>query len=138
MERAGTVIAKWRVSAGCVSPEDLARAAWQSAVGKKIAAHTTGINLVRTHLIVKVTDAVWRRQLFQLRNPILHNLEKILGRGVVEDLEFRVATRRIGPGRAGLAPEAEQRKHARNDDAEGIKDPVLRMIYRRDRKKASA
>ena len=39
MERAGRLIAKWKKSGDCVSREDLARAAWQVAVGKKIADH---------------------------------------------------------------------------------------------------
>ena len=69
------------------------------------------------------------------RAHILRNLEKNLGGGLVEDLEFRVVPRRREPQRAtaalpGPAPAA--------DEADGIADPVLRAIYRASRKKAQA
>lgn len=137
MERAGTVIARWKATAGCVSRQDLARAAWQAAAGKKIAVHTAGLNLVRSHLIIEVTDEIWRRQLFSLRGALLHNLAKILGGGVVTELEFRVAPRRIGPGWATPAPAIRKRVRSA-DEADGIEDPILQMIYRSARGRASA
>ena len=138
MERAGRVIAKWRASGSRIGGEDLARAAWRAAVGAKIAAHTAGINLVRTHLIVEVEDDVWRRQLFSLRGLILKNIEKVLGNGIVEDLEFRVAVGRIGPGREERRRQASQRKQVGRDEADRITDPVLKNIYKASRKRALA
>lgn len=111
---------------------DLARASWRVAVGKRIASHTTGVELVRKHLIVSVDDQIWQRQLWTLRHQLLENLSSALGEGVVEELEIRVVPRRIGPGRAELAEDLGA------DEANGIGDPMLRRIYRASRKGASA
>ena len=118
-----------------VSAEQVACAAWAQSVGKTIAAHTRPSRMVRTRLIVEVEDHIWQRQLFGLSFQILGRLEKNLGRGVVEDLEFRVIPRRREPQRAlAVAPAPASTA----DEAEGIEDPVLRSIYRASRKKALA
>jgi predicted nucleic acid-binding Zn ribbon protein len=138
MERAGKLITKWKKSRDCVSAEDLARTAWSRAAGKKITAHATGLKLVRKRLVVQVEDDLWRRQLYGLRQQILHNLREALGEGIVESLEFRLAPDRIGPGREERVlrkPAARQSRPA--DDADGIADPILRAIYRKKRGKAS-
>jgi hypothetical protein len=133
MEIASKVIRGIRVGGEPVSDEQLACAAWPRSVGKTIAAHTHAARMVRTRLVVEVEDHVWQRQLFTLSGQILRGLEKNLGRGVVEDVEFRVVPRRIEARRAtASAPEAVA------DDAEGIADPVLRSIYRASRQRAQA
>jgi len=132
MERAGTVIARWKGSPASVPLRELARASWSVAVGKRIAAHTTGVEIVRKHLIVSVDDHVWRRQLWALRDQLLENLAEALGAGVVEALEIRVTPRRMGPGRAGISPVGA------SDEAEQIGDPMLRRLYKVSRKGASA
>src|SRR5262249_50078157 len=124
-----------------IEAEELACSAWAGAVGKKIAAHTRALRMVRTRLIVEVEDAIWQRQLFALSGHILRNLEKHLGQGIVDDLEFRISPRRREPQRAlnsapGLA--AIQNAAIQNDEAETIADPVLRSIYRASRLKAQA
>jgi hypothetical protein len=88
--------------------------------------------MVRTRLIVEVEDHTWQRQLFALTCHILRNLEKSLGAGVVEDVEFRVVPRRREPQRADLPVPSLL------DEADGIADPVLRGIYRTSRAKAMA
>jgi hypothetical protein len=62
---------------------------------------------------------------------ILSILERNLGRGLVEDLEFRVVPRRREPQRATSALPVL-------DEAESITDPVLRKLYKVSRKKAQA
>lgn len=132
MERASKLIRGLNLPADAVTAEDLARAAWREAVGPKIAVHTRATRMVRTRLIVEVEDKIWQRQLFVLTRHILGNLEKNLGRGVVDDLEFRIIPRRRGPHIA------DQPVNAPADEAELIADPVLRGIYRASRKKAQA
>jgi predicted nucleic acid-binding Zn ribbon protein len=116
-----------------LSPEELARAAWPQAVGKKIAAHTRPARMVRTRLIVEVEDDGWKRQLFGLTQFILRNLAKELGEGLVEEVEFRIVPRRREPERAQQAMPGTL-----FDEADAIEDPVLRSIYRTSRKKAQA
>ena len=132
MERASKLIRGLRLS-GVITPDQLCCAAWPEAVGKKIAGHTRAAKLVRSRLVVEVEDHTWQRQLFALTPHILNNLEKTLGRGMVEDLEFRIVPRRRDAATAlqavpGLAA----------DDADAIADPVMRGLYKLSRKKAQA
>jgi hypothetical protein len=110
----------------------MALAAWPDAVGKRIAGHTRAAKLVRTRLVVEVEDATWQRNLFSLSRHILHNLEKALGPGLVDDLEFRILPRRREP------VVARSSVPTLLDDADAIADPVLRDLYKLSRKKAQA
>ena len=125
MERAGRVVGKLKVT----TEEQLAQAAWAQAVGKKIAGHTGNVSLVRDRLIVEVEDAIWQRQLFTLRRQILARIEQVMGTNLIQELELRIAIPRRGPQR-------EERVSA--DDADAIKDPVLRNLYKASRKRAIA
>ena len=140
MERASKLIRRLRLPGETITAEELARSAWADAVGKKIAEHTCPARMVRTRLIVEVEDRVWQRQLFGLSRQILANLAERVGLGVVEDLEFRV-----GPRQADLAAlarkEPQRATHAATaaaDEAELIRDPVLRSLYRASRRMAGA
>jgi hypothetical protein len=132
MERASRLIGKLTSGDGPIDFDSLARAAWPQAVGKKIAARARASRMVRTRLIVEVEDKTWQRQLLSLTGQILANLEKQLGRGIVEDLEFRVMPPRREPQRA----EAAQPLLASLDDADQIADAGLRRIYKNARKRA--
>jgi predicted nucleic acid-binding Zn ribbon protein len=131
MERASKVLGKLNLPEGTVTQEAMVCSVWASAVGKKIAAHSRAVKMVRSHLIIEVEDAVWQRQLFVLRRQIGGKIEECIGAGIVEDIEFRVAPRRIGPARA-------QHSTARVDEADGIADPVLRNLYKASRKRELA
>ena len=133
MERASKLIRGLRLSGEVITPEQLACAAWAEAVGKKIASHTRPAKLVRTRLVIEVEDHIWQKQLFALTRHILTNLDNTLGRGLVEDLEFRIVPRRREPEIARQAMPASF-----TDDADAIIDPVLRGIYKQSRKKAQA
>jgi hypothetical protein len=133
MERASKLIRGLRLPGGTLSGEELACAVWPQSVGAKIAAHTHAAHLVRTRLVVEVEDATWQRQLNALSRHIVWNLEQILGKGMVEDLEFRVVPPRRDPHRAHAAVPA-----LFADESAAIADPVMRSIYRAARKKALA
>ena len=130
MERASRLIGKLT---GPIDVDDLARAAWPLAVGKKVAARTRPTRMVRTRLIVEVEDPIWKKQLFSLSKQILTNLERHLGQGIVEDLEFRVMPPRRDAQRAEVAQPA-----LALDDADQIADPVMRNMYKVARRKALA
>ena len=129
MERAAKAIA--RLNAAALSPEQLATAAWGTAVGKRLAERTRAKTLVRTRLVVEVEDSVWQAQLYQLRHQILARIIAFLGPGIVDDLEFRVAATAI-PRR----PPQQAATLGSGEDADGIRDPVLRMVYKQSKKKA--
>ncbi|PWT97240.1 MAG: hypothetical protein C5B51_31720 [Terriglobia bacterium] len=130
MERASKLISGLRLPGETISAEELVCAAWPHAVGKKIAGHTRAARMVRTRLIVEVEDHIWQRQLCSLSRHIVSNLERNVGAGLVDDLEFRIVPRRREAQRAAHATPALL------DEAESISDPVLRSIYRSSRLKA--
>jgi hypothetical protein len=133
MERAGKSLAKLKLS-DAISTDELAVAAWPAAVGKRIASHATATTLVRGSLIVEAEDAIWQRQLFHLRLPILAKLSDVLGGGIIRDIEFRLATPRRPPQPAQKLNEPKPS----NDEADQIQDPSMRLLYKQARKKASA
>ena len=133
MERASKLIRGLRLPGDTITVEELARAAWPAAVGKRIAANTRAARMVRTRLIVEVDDRVWQRQLFGLSSFILKNLAKSLGAGAVEDIEFRIVPRKREPQRAAQAIPSLP-----FDEAAGIEDALMRSIYRASRKRAQA
>ncbi|HTS26917.1 MAG TPA: DUF721 domain-containing protein [Bryobacteraceae bacterium] len=132
MERASKLIRTLGLPRDTFTAEEIACAAWPEAVGRKIATHTRAARMVRTRLVVEVEDNVWQRQLFALTPHILLNLERSLGPGLVDDLEFRIVPRRRDAQRANVPVPAPF------DEADTITDPVLRGIYRASRSKALA
>lgn len=132
MERAGRVLAKLKLARHGVEDEQLACAAWPVAVGKTIANRTQALTLVRTRLVIQVEDATWQRQLWGLRGQILARLRETLDRAIVEELEFRIAVPQRKP------VQTEQAQPISADEAETIRDPMFRNIYRAARRKANA
>jgi predicted nucleic acid-binding Zn ribbon protein len=132
MERAGKSLAKLKLP-DAISQDDLARAAWPAAVGKRIAVHAAAKSLVRGSLIVEVEDGIWQKQLFYLRFQILAKLQEVVGAGVITDVEFRIATPRRPP-----QPALSLKDPKLEDEADAISDPGMRIVYKQARKKASA
>jgi predicted nucleic acid-binding Zn ribbon protein len=133
MERAGKALAKIKFSAA-ISPDELAIAAWPAAVGKRIAMHACPKALVRGCLVVEAEDAIWQKQLFHLRFDILGKLSEIVGSAIITDLEFRIA------GKAPRRPPQLAQSHREtvaSDDADSIEDPVMRILYKQARTRAT-
>ncbi len=135
MEPVGRFFGRMRLPGGIVTPEDVARAAWPKAVGKKIAARTVAVALVRSSLVVEVEDALWQRQLNALRSQIVANIRKAIGPGIVDEIDFRPMGARRTPQRAMQVSSPAARTA---DEASGIQDSVLRRLYIVSRSKASA
>jgi len=134
MERAGKALAKLKLS-DAISPDQLAFAAWPAAVGARIARHACPKALVRGVLVVDAEDAVWQKQLFHLRFDILAKLADVLGGGIITDLEFRIAD---GVPRRPPQSALSHGEMTPADESDSIQDPVMRMLYKQARKKATA
>ena len=121
MERAGRFLGNLTSVRKNLSVEELVAAAWPAAVGLKIVPWTKVAGMVRKSLVVHVEDVVWQRNLFGLRHHILSNLTKIVGEGVVNEIQFRIASTasiprrepfdrarpgRLAPSRASFADQA--------------------------------
>jgi len=129
MERAGKLLAGMRLPGVNLAPEELVRAAWPAAVGKRIAGRARAATLLGSTLVVEVDDEIWRRQLTTLIGQILGRLRQVLGRDLVTRIDFRLSAPRRLPYRATTFS---------GDEAETIPDAGLRMTYRASRRKASA
>jgi len=134
MERAAKALAKLKLS-DSFSPDQVAFAAWPASVGERIAVHAVPKALVRGCLVVEAEDGVWQKQLFHLRFDILAKLTEVIGSGIVTDLEFRIA-----PAALRRPPQsaASHSNTGSDDEAARIKDPVLRIVYRKAKKRATA
>ena len=133
MERAGRVLAKLKLASHGVTDEQLACSAWPVAVGDKIANRTTAVSLIRDRLVIQVEDMVWQKQLWALRHQIVRRLEQTLGRKLVADVEFRV---HVAPRRQPVRATAS--RTGMPDEADDIRDPLFRTIYKAARRKATA
>src|SRR5262249_50161109 len=131
MERAAKLLRQWKLADGCVTSDQVAIAAWPVAAGKKIAAHSRAVSIVRGRLVVEVTDDIWQRQLRTVRQFILDKIEKDLGAPIVTDIEFRVVPMRRGPAR-----EERVVRGPLFDEADGIAEPTFALIYRTSRKRS--
>jgi hypothetical protein len=135
MDQAGRIIAGMKGASAVTSPERIACGAWKRAVGKRLAAKTNAVKLVRDRLVVEVEDEVWRESLWKLRFQILRNIEKEIGTEIVADLQFVVAPPRREPQReTGKAPIVLDNA----DESDAIADPGLRRVYRNSRRKRTA
>lgn len=134
MDQASRVIARWTGTSGVISQERLACAAWKKAVGKKVAQRTRPLKMVRNTLVVEVEDEIWRQNLWSLRYQILRNLERAIGPEIVNDIELRVMPPRMGPQRETGEPLVLEPA----DDADRIRDPGLRRIYKAARQREIA
>jgi hypothetical protein len=132
MERASRIIGQMNVRERPLTTEQIVLSTWPRAVGKRIAQNTRAAKLVRTRLVVEVEDAVWQKNLFVLSRHILGNLERAVGPGLVDEVEFRILPRRREPQRAATAMPLFA------DEADRIADPVLRDIYKAARRKETA
>jgi hypothetical protein len=131
MQRAGSVIGSKKALAKIADPEMRACAAWALAAGKNLSKHTRAVALVRGRLIVEVDDFLLQQQMMPLRGQILDNLARELGEVLVVDVDLRPT-----PPRRQPQPASSARPGGIPNDADGIEDPVLAMLYRRARRKA--
>lgn len=126
MERAARFIT--RLKSKALEPGDLAVAAWPVAVGKRLAERTRAAGFVCNRLIVEVEDREWQRQLTAMRPHLLDHVRRIIGSGLVADIEFRIGVPRRPPQMAAASSA---------DEADGIADPIFRRLYREGRERAA-
>lgn len=122
MQRAGRLVTDYKSKSGSLaslSSEELAIAAWPTAAGKRLAARTGPVRLFGHKLVIEVENATWQRQLIALNAQILSKLQAILGPKIVQKLEFRISLQWREPQRAETV----------DSRADGIEDPIFRLLY---------
>ena len=70
--------------------DTIAKLAWTRAAGEGLRNHAVPFRLYRRTLIVSVADAIWQKQLRQMSPEFIYRINKLLGRSVVSDIEFRI------------------------------------------------
>jgi len=79
-------------------------AAWKSVAGGQVSDRTEPLAVEEKRLIIAVADKTWKRNLESLASQLLFKLNALLGKPLVNLIEFRIA------------PEAVKR--AENDDVD--------------------
>ncbi len=110
--------------------QEIVLSCWAAAVGPDIAAHTMPVRLAGGTLVIDAATDGWRLQLRDLGPRIANRLNETIGKKVVEKLVFRLALPgKIPPRRAARVDGGVEAL----DEAQTIRDPNLRRIYRRSR-----
>ncbi|MGE5644584.1 MAG: DUF721 domain-containing protein [Acidobacteriota bacterium] len=130
MQRAGNVLRKLGLPGASIPAEELARAAWPAAAGKRIAARARAVSFQDGCLVIEVDDSVWLQHLRTMSRHILARVQEIAGKDAVRKLEFRPGVPRREPRRA-------EGTRAQADEADKIQDPILRMVYRSSRARSA-
>lgn len=118
-----------------IADEDLLLSYWPSTVGPMIACRTRPVGVFGEKLFVEVTDLSWLSELRALRWRIARQLNEAVGRRVLSDVSFRLGrAHRKPPARAARVSGSEA---SGGDEADEIRDPNLRRIFRAHRKAAA-
>lgn len=94
--------------------EVAAKIAWASAAGAGLRRQAVAFRLYRKTLIVSVADAIWQRQLQSMSAELLFRVNRLLGREVVNFIEFRVdpvtvSQTRMNASQRGREPTTQSR-----------------------------
>ena len=84
------------IEAACLS-------AWKHAVGEGLSSHAIPVELQEQTLVVAVADAIWKRQLEQMRGQLLYRVNSVLGQSLVKSIELRIDPQRIELARVAHA-----------------------------------
>ena len=64
--------------------------AWSRAAGDGLRRHAIPFRLFRNTLVVSVADNIWQKQLQSMSAELVSRINRLLGREVVETIEFRI------------------------------------------------
>lgn len=70
---------------------------WPDVVGERIAARARAVGFRGGVLVVEVENPVWMSELTYLRKRLIEELNRQLGRDIVQEIHLRPAGRRGGP-----------------------------------------
>jgi len=64
--------------------------AWTRAAGDGLRRHAIPFRLFRKTLVVSVADIIWQKQMQSMSLELISRINKLLGREVVDGIEFRI------------------------------------------------
>jgi hypothetical protein len=114
--------------------ETAAKIAWRRVAGEGLREHAIPVGLNGSSLIVSVADAVWQKQLQPMSAELIFRINKLLGRKVVDKIEFKIDARALSSntGKRGSTPRRSASAPAAViSSATEIEDPDLRERFLR-------
>ena len=84
--------------------EIAAKIAWTRAAGAGLRPNTIPFRLYQKTLVVSVADAIWQKQMQTMSAQLLFRINRLLGRDVVDFIEFRIDPATIDSARAMNSP----------------------------------
>src|ERR1700681_4293653 len=82
--------------------EIVAKLAWSRAAGEGLRQHAVPFRLFQKTLVVSVADKIWQKQMYSMSAEIVSRINRLLGREVVKEIEFRIDPAAIERVRANL------------------------------------
>ena len=93
--------------------EIAAKLAWSRAAGDGLRRHAIPFRLFQKTLVVSVADTIWQKQLQSMSAELVSRINRLLGREVVEIIEFRIDPAKVEQVRANMQPAQSPRDEAR-------------------------
>lgn len=93
--------------------EIAAKLAWSRAAGDGLRRHAIPFRLFQKTLVVSVADTIWQKQLQSMSAELVSRINRLLGREVVEIIEFRIDPATVEQVRANMQPTQSPRDEAR-------------------------
>ena len=101
--------------------EIAAKLAWSRAAGDGLRRHAIPFRLYRKTLVVSVADVIWQRQLNSMSGELISRINRLLGREVVDTIEFRIDPAAVEQVRGKSQPQAS----ARDKDPQPIPEELI-------------
>ena len=92
--------------------EIAAKLAWTREAGDGLRRHAIPFRLFRKTLVISVADAIWQKQMQSMSAELVSRINKLLGRQVVDDIEFRIDPATIEQVRTNSQPRQDPRARA--------------------------
>jgi hypothetical protein len=92
--------------------EIAAKLAWTRAAGDGLRRHAIPFRLFRQTLVVSVADPIWQRQMQSMSGELISRINRLLGREIVANIEFRIDPATVERVRASSQPK-DPRERAR-------------------------
>ena len=115
--------------------EIAAKVAWARVAGAGLRRHAIPFRLYRKTLIVSVADAIWQKQLQSMAAELVFRINQLLGRDVVDFIEFRIDPAVVNRTLSELAKNSSQAQSRAPIPSEvisasgNIADPELRQRF---------
>lgn len=108
--------------------EVAAKLAWTRAAGEGLRRHAIPFRLYRTTLVVSVADPIWQKQMQSMADELIARINRLLGREVVETIEFRIDPVTVQRVRADSQPRDRSQDEPRDPIPDELKSAAGEIV----------